>query len=614
MAKQYEYVRISNFSFMIANSIRVCPAHTVIRELLQNAIENVLGVSPPGKIEWFREKWNGIEKIGLYNEGPGMSAAELYELMQIASSGKNLGMDKNFGQGAKLSAGKASPYGYLVRSCKNGIVSECWLQLIDEADGGKNLVMVAQYDDYEERVEIVRQVTDDAQDRGRSLDRDWTEALLLGRSHDDPTVTGEFLGKSSPTWLMESIVRRYYRFPAGIKIRSAHVTSHNPDDQHRNARGLQEVLTDPAYTEQQELVAIRHDIYGPMTLCYGRLVGKSSTHRGGPWLKAGIGGGSHVCLVYKDEIYDFDSQWGYRAGAYGFSGINENYYLHAVLADDAPVGNNLDRTEIEAQGLEAKALRCEDFASLFRKHRPAWVLADLQARLENRNDADLHKKILKLAEKAKAMVEQARVKPEPGGDVGIEELGGRFGPTPPEPPDPPQPRPKPKPGPAPLDNGPLTRQQVGKKLNRPRLDSLQVRFRGLDSDNWYREMVGQAGHYDSGDNTIWLSFHFSEYQRLKDWIDEEWPQEEEHTLALARLDEVYRYQAAKFGISALCFRGQENWSPEQWNQCLTHEALSCCLRDPDGEMETKIRADMARRLNLGIRREHEKEGVPSDAQ
>ena len=50
-----------------------------------------------------------MRKIGLFNEGPGMSGDDLSRLMDMASTGKTLGTDDNFGQGGTYSYTPTKP-------------------------------------------------------------------------------------------------------------------------------------------------------------------------------------------------------------------------------------------------------------------------------------------------------------------------------------------------------------------------------------------------------------------------------------------------------------------------------------------------------------------------
>src|SRR5688572_5817438 len=119
-----ETIRYRNEAFAIHHLIADCPPFSVVRELLKNAEENAITVHPSGRIEWFIEEVGGVPKLGLFNEGPGMSGDELARLMDLASTGKTLSLDQNYGQGGKISALKASPDGVVYRSCKNGRVCQ----------------------------------------------------------------------------------------------------------------------------------------------------------------------------------------------------------------------------------------------------------------------------------------------------------------------------------------------------------------------------------------------------------------------------------------------------------------------------------------------------------
>src|SRR5262249_1702760 len=123
-------------AFAINHLIADCPTHTVVRELTKNAVESACLLPVPGQIEWFDVLIGGVRKLGLYNEGPGMSGEELSRYMDLASSGKTLGVEHNYGQGGKISGLKASPFGVVYRSCKDGRV--CQIILAAERAQGRD--------------------------------------------------------------------------------------------------------------------------------------------------------------------------------------------------------------------------------------------------------------------------------------------------------------------------------------------------------------------------------------------------------------------------------------------------------------------------------------------
>jgi hypothetical protein len=582
-------VGIGNESFFITAVMKDCPVHAVIRELIQNAIE---ASGPGSRIEWFAFEWEGTPKLGLYNAGAGMSPEELELRMNIASSGRRLGYDANFGQGAKMSAGAASPYGLVYRSCHQGRVSELWLQVRELADGNKILVKVQRYDPLAEAAVVVRNVTEDALKRGRSLDTDWTEAILLGRSPGDDTLTGDFLDESGSNWLISLIAQRYYAFPPGIVISNASVVAQRQrKDTYRNGRSLSELLSEPHYSARSEAVSVMHPTFGEIVIIYGKLAGVTSERAGGPWYAVGLERGTHVCLVWKNEIYALDKAWAFRAGAYGFAGSSEDFYVHILLSDDAPVRNSNHRTAIT--DIHATILDAIDFADEVKTHRPAWVVAEIQDRLSQYSSdtvqARLQRLVNSLADE-KAKVAQPALEPATDGpEPGVTEWGS--GPQPRGDEGPSNPR-------TPKEEGPRVEPGRGRKSTRERLAALQVYFKNeQDNPSWYEIMEGKAGAFDWTDNTLWLSLKFSTYHHLKAWVDEQWGSEpEQHGFASNTLDNEYCYRAGSFAIGALLFRGAKGWKEQELSRMLDAVSISCHMRDPGRELQRTIRTTVARKF------------------
>ena len=81
----------------------------MIRELMMNAIEAArLAPESKRRIEISAEQVDGTAKLAIWNTGPGMDAAELLHISNIASSiGKEKSLTGNFGMGAKVLSPRA---------------------------------------------------------------------------------------------------------------------------------------------------------------------------------------------------------------------------------------------------------------------------------------------------------------------------------------------------------------------------------------------------------------------------------------------------------------------------------------------------------------------------
>jgi hypothetical protein len=259
-----ERLQYRNQDFAIYHLISDCPPQTVIRELVKNAEENAALLSPPGRIEWFVENVNGVPKLGLYNEGPGMNSEELSLLMDLASTGKKLGIDNNFGQGGKISALKVSPHGVVYRSCTGGRIHQIMLA-------------AEQPDEAPFPTFVKRRLATYANAEGRPLDWDWTEVVLLGQHPLHDTVNDLLPEMKSKNWLMRLLNSRFFRFSPGVIVRSSNVTTGCQEN--RNAYGLEQLTLN--HSDRWEDVSANHPNFGPVTIRYSKLQGQSGEDRAG---------------------------------------------------------------------------------------------------------------------------------------------------------------------------------------------------------------------------------------------------------------------------------------------------------------------------------------------
>src|SRR5262249_42488472 len=119
---------IANIEFVVTSQIERAPHWTMIRELTMNAIEAATRALGDQIVHWTTGKYRGIRKAVIWNTGPGMDPAELKAATKLACEiNKSLGLDENFGVGAKVSSLSNNKLGLRFRSCKNGKVSEVML-------------------------------------------------------------------------------------------------------------------------------------------------------------------------------------------------------------------------------------------------------------------------------------------------------------------------------------------------------------------------------------------------------------------------------------------------------------------------------------------------------
>jgi hypothetical protein len=193
-------LEVADEDFLVASLIERCPKTMMIRELMMNAQE-AARLAPEGRrlVEISAIEMDGADKLTIWNTGPGMDAAELLKVSNIASSlGKEKSLRGNFGMGAKVASLPSNQHEMRYRSCKNGHVHEIILCKRDGVYGRLRRLQP----DTGEYLEVA-DVTKLAGEAGRSLSEDWTEVVLLGNQPQQDTVRDPYDGdpEQDTQWL-----------------------------------------------------------------------------------------------------------------------------------------------------------------------------------------------------------------------------------------------------------------------------------------------------------------------------------------------------------------------------------------------------------------------------
>ncbi len=290
-------LQVADEEFLVASLIERCPKTMMIRELMMNALE-AARLAPEGQrlVEISAVPIDEVEKLCVWNTGPGMDARELLHICNIASSiGKEKSLTGNFGMGAKVASLPSNQRGMRYRSCKNGRVHEVILCKRDGVYGR----LRRHHEDTGEYVEVV-DMTDIAAAEGRTLEQDWTEVVLLGNGPCQDTVWDPYNSdpKQDTQWLATFLYHRFYRLPDGVKVTLLKGT-HKLD-------GNRPFLAIPARAnvfEKQEtvLAAGGIKIHYIFDAPYDKATGAGHNRS----ISGAIASAVSTCaIVYKDEMYD----------------------------------------------------------------------------------------------------------------------------------------------------------------------------------------------------------------------------------------------------------------------------------------------------------------------
>jgi len=367
---QISRLRVSNEDFLVASMIDRCPKSMMLRELVKNALEAAGNASAGGqRVEIAPLGVEGARKLSIWNTGPGMDAAELYRMCDIASSiGKANALDQNFGMGAKVASLPSNQHGIRYRSCKAGRVHQVIMGKRNDIYGRLHQTNAAG-----ESVDVL-DVTDLAI-AARDLSHDWTEVVLLGNRADQDTVANPYDGSPAmpPGWVAEELYARFHTLPdttdlvlrdgcniiggdrvfAPIGSRAAAFANHEA------------VSAERGITLHYYYDAADPDAPGRLLSARGALQPAVST--------AG--------LIWRDEIYDLRPGWAWlhEAPIFGLPFGARHFSVYVELPDDFPLIPDGYRQFLRHAGNTQHHVHTREFAGLALRHRPAWLLELLRS-------------------------------------------------------------------------------------------------------------------------------------------------------------------------------------------------------------------------------------------
>lgn len=367
-------LKVGNEDFLVASLIDRCPSTMMLRELVMNAIE-ASADSSKRQVSIRIIKWNGVDKLSIWNTGQGMSVTELRDACDISSSvDKIQSLDENFGMGAKVSSLKANKLGMRYRSNKNGTVSEVVMgQEIDPVTR-KSKYLRFDYPETTTNWPDVLDVTEAVKEEGIDVSEDWTEVVLFGNTEKQNTVKDPFDGNPSvpKRWIGNMLYQRFFRLPEGLKITLEDGTNQrggnrNFDTFHNKLTRLSKEFKDHVSHEMittEEGLKINYYFDGMDT------GGHSYSYRGN------VASDIAFCGVsFKNEIYDYRGgpSWYVTSAKLGIPFGQRHISVVVELPDNTPVIPDGYRETIKWNDYAKQNVKIEEYASIIRDNIPEWL-------------------------------------------------------------------------------------------------------------------------------------------------------------------------------------------------------------------------------------------------
>ena len=577
---------VGNPTFLVDRLGLDCGPLQFVRELNQNALEAIdkrraTGWSGDGLVVWDVD-WTLTENFGIYklqvsDNVSGMTGPqiEMY-INSLSSSGNEQGFSKNFGVGAKISAGKENPHGLVYKSWVNdsGVLATFWRDPV-VGYGLKQYEVNGVFGHY-------GPIKSDM--KCNPIDEFGTSVTLMGSDDDENTYWKAGLKQK---WLIQYLNSRYFVLPADVMIKVRDFSQANPE----NWPTRQDTKMGTGGSQMRTIEGMKHylekycDSKGSMALdsatAHWYLMPEDLNVAGGIWDDK-----SHVAALFQSELYDVKRVREARAELISFGIIyGQNRVVIYIEPDTSKlnvVSNTARSTLLVVNGDTSVSLPWADWAAEFRNNIPEEIrsmMDQILSRADTGNYADEVKRRLREIRDLLRMTRYRRT--SSGKDNASGELPGGSSRT--------------------TDDTRGSRSNTGTKPNTGGAKAdLYAAFLAEDGDNaeevknrdntpevkWVSSADGtraqgviedKAAKYVSEQNLILANADFRGFQRLMEVLGAEYPHADASTVKqTVQAWTTLQLIEAVLGIQSL--QGSPEWSSsDDIQRALSEEALTTAV-------------------------------------
>jgi hypothetical protein len=352
---------VENMTFMIDRLHRDCSPLQFVRELTQNAIEAIQGLSDSKgtliwDVDWNRYDLTKVYKLAIIDSGVGMTGEGMVRYINsLSASIHQQSVEGNFGVGAKVAAVPRNHAGLIYLSWQNGVghMVHVWRDPDTGVYGLRRFERPDGTADY--------WTTVDNAIKPEHIGDHGTMVILLGNDPDENTMQA-LPGTPMPSrWILRYLNSRYFRFPKNITVKSREGWELPKGDSHnflRTVTGMKPWL-DKNCTDKGMV-----QLTGAKA--YWWILNESLDLDAGHYTSGG-----HVAALHQDELFEITAGRGgvSRLQTFGviFGHQRVAIYVEPKNEQQNKVVSNTARTNLLVNG---EPLPWTDWASEFREAMP----------------------------------------------------------------------------------------------------------------------------------------------------------------------------------------------------------------------------------------------------
>ncbi|HEY4451358.1 MAG TPA: hypothetical protein VGN13_07160 [Solirubrobacteraceae bacterium] len=420
------------------------------RELTKNALEAIeraeeteeaTGAKPPPgghKVTWDVE-WGAlgaqveagqkpVYKLCIWDTGDGMTGEEMVEYINhLASSSGVQALDRNFGVGAKITAGVGNPVGLIYTSLKKGEVNQIhfWRDPQTNEYGIKPYLLHRDGTFHHWRKLKPEVLPKEIRDAGHG-----TMVTLLGRDAEGNTMEAPDGAVGGVRWLVRYLNRRFLGFPEGVTVRVREFAKSEPaawptepTTYARDGGMMRQAVGQASYLDKNAEDSGEVRLDGGNATAYWWLLNEEKIGDPSYWLSSG-----HIAALFHDELYELrDGNAGTRQLMhFGVLFGPRRVVIYVKPDEGQQITPNTARSQLLANG---EPLPWEQWAAEFRDKLPAAIQLMMEELLSQDSDGNHEQAIRERLKRIEELMRTTRYRRTPSGSTNAagEATGGGAG-------------------------------------------------------------------------------------------------------------------------------------------------------------------------------------------
>lgn len=398
-------IELKHAAFLLERLAADCAPLQEYRELTMNALEAVGRAvkndprPPPSghQIVWDVE-WRALKgqidagqepvyKLSIWDTGDGMTGPEMVEYINhLSSTVGEQALDRNFGVGAKITAGVSNPAGLVYTSYKDGEVHQIhfWRDPVTDEYGVKPFLRQR-----DNTFHHWRRLRPSVLPKEIIAAGHGTMVTLLGRKDDENTMLPPDGAVGGVRWLVRYLNRRFLRFPDGITVRVREFAKAEesewptePTTYAKHGAMMRTAVGQASYLDRNAEVSGDLRLEEGKATAYWWLLKEDKIGDPSYWLSSG-----HIAALFQDELHELrDGNAGIRQLMhFGVLFGSRRVVIYVKPDPDRGITPNTARSQLVAGG---EFLPWEDWAAEFRAKLPEPIQQMMEQLLSRDSDGN----------------------------------------------------------------------------------------------------------------------------------------------------------------------------------------------------------------------------------